>query len=161
VFFVSKSSGGRSKPSKSFRSHGTGGPGDQQSEAPNRRLAMAEREVQQTIAKYLLKDLRDELPGLVTVSKVRMSSDLRNAKVFISVFAPGENEAKLRAEAAKFLQACSAEIQDNLNSELQMRYVPKVTFIADDVIEKVLKVETILHEIGKTNASKKKDITDE
>lgn len=113
-----------------------------------RRIAMAERQVQEVIARYLLRDLKDELPGFVTVSRVTMPADLRTARVYVSVLAPGEDESKLKEEVARFLQKMAAHIQDELASQLQMRYCPKLSFYADETTERVLKIEGMLNQIS-------------
>lgn len=114
-----------------------------------RRVAMAEREVLQCVASHVLRQYQDELPGLVNIARVKMPVDLRTATVFVSIIAPGEDEAALRREAAKFLQHHAGEIQAHVNSQLKMRFVPKLTFKPDDVLEKVLRVEGILHDLKK------------
>lgn len=112
-----------------------------------RRVNRVEKEVQESIAKYLL-DLRGELPGLVTVSKVMMPGDLRTAKVYVSVIAPGQDEAKAREEVVDFLQDQAADIQDFINSELELRFCPKLKFFGDESTGKILKVEKILQNLA-------------
>lgn len=116
-------------------------------------MAMVEREVLQCLASHLVRRYQDELPGLVNVARVKMPVDLRSATVFVSVIAPGSDEGALRKEAAEFLQDRAGEIQAHLNSELKLRYVPKLTFKPDDVLEKVLRVEGILHDLAKKRDS--------
>lgn len=112
-----------------------------------RRVAMAEREVLQCVASHVLREYQDELPGLVNIARVKMPVDLRSATVFVSIIAPGQDEAALRREAAEILQDHAGEIQAHVNSQLKMRFVPKLTFKPDDVLEKVLRVEGILHNL--------------
>lgn len=112
-----------------------------------RRIARVEKEVQQAIAEFLLRDLKNELPGFVTITQVRMSPDLRNARVYVSVLAPGEDESILRRKVAKQLQGLAAEVQSEIGAKLDLRFCPKLTFVADDNTEKVLKVEGILRSL--------------
>lgn len=112
-----------------------------------RRVARVEKEVQQAIAKYVLRDLKDELTGFVSVTQVRMSPDLKNARVYVSVLAPGEDETILRRKTAAALQKMAHEIQEMLGGELDLRFTPKLTFVADENTEQVLKVEGILRNL--------------
>lgn len=117
-----------------------------------RRVTRVEKEVQESIARYLL-DLRGELPGLVTVSKVMMPGDLRTAKVYISVIVPSpdglnQDEAKAREDVVELLQDQAADIQDFINSELELRFCPKLTFYGDESTGKILKVEKILQNLA-------------
>lgn len=105
-----------------------------------RRVARVEREIQQTVAQFLISGFKLPLPGLVTVSRVLMPGDLRTAKVYISVL----GEPKDMDKAVEILQERSFEIQRFIGAELKMRYCPKLTFLPDHNTEQVLKVERIL-----------------
>lgn len=106
-----------------------------------RRVARVEREVQTTIAQFLIRGFKGQLPGLVTVAQVRMPGDLRTAKVYVSVL--GSDEQK--EQALELLQERAFEIQNYIGKELKMRYCPKLTFYPDHTTDEVLKVEKILH----------------
>jgi ribosome-binding factor A len=108
-----------------------------------RRKERVEREIQNTIAQFLIKGFKTPLPGLVTVSAVRMPGDLRTAKVYISVLG-SDND---KSGAMKILEERAFEVQNFIGRELKMRYCPKITFLQDDTTEKVLKIEKILQEL--------------
>lgn len=108
-----------------------------------RRVARVEREIQATIAQFLIRGFKAPLPGLVTVAQVKMPADLRAAKVYISVLgSPADQD-----QALEILQERAFEIQNFIGKELKMRYCPKLTFYPDHTTEQVLKVEKILHEL--------------
>lgn len=108
-----------------------------------RRVARVEREIQATIAQFLIRGFKTPLPGLVTVAQVKMPADLRAAKVYVSVL----GSDKQQEEALEILQERAFEIQNYIGKELKMRYCPKLTFYPDHTTEQVLKVEKILHEL--------------
>jgi len=110
-----------------------------------RRVARVEREVQTTIAQFLVRGFKSALPGLVTVSQVKMPGDLRTAKVYVSVLGSDEEQKT----ALKTLQDRAFEIQNYIGNELKMRFCPKLTFYPDHQTAEVLKVEKILAEIQK------------
>ncbi|WP_413287917.1 30S ribosome-binding factor RbfA [Bdellovibrio sp. HCB337] len=112
-------------------------------ESDGRRVARVEREVQQTIAQFLISGFRSPLPGLVTVARVQMPADLRMAKVYISVL----GEASSLDETVDLLQERAFEIQNYIGKELKMRYCPKLQFFADSNTEQILKVERILADL--------------
>lgn len=108
-----------------------------------RRVARVEREVQATIALFLIRGFKTPLPGLITVASVKMPADLRSAKVYISILgADDQQQATL-----DILKERAFEIQNYIGKELKMRYCPKLVFYADHATEQVLKVEKILHEL--------------
>ncbi|MBS1970498.1 MAG: 30S ribosome-binding factor RbfA [Bdellovibrionales bacterium] len=117
-----------------------------------RRVARVEREVQQSVAQFLISGFKLPLPGIVTVARVRMPGDLRTAKVYISIL----GDPKLLDEAVDLLQDRAFEIQNYLGKELKMRYCPKLTFYPDHETEEILKVEKILQDLDNERKSKSK-----
>ncbi|MBV2169753.1 MAG: 30S ribosome-binding factor RbfA [Bdellovibrio sp.] len=115
-----------------------------------RRVARVEREIQATIAQFLIRGFKVPLPGLVTVAQVKMPADLRAAKVYVSVLG---SEAQ-QEEALELLQERAFEIQNYIGKELKMRYCPKLTFYPDHTTEQVLKVEKILQELDQERKQK-------
>lgn len=109
----------------------------------HRRVARVEKEIQVTVAKYLISGFSRKLPGLVTVANVKMPADLRTAKVYVSVLGSDEDKETV----VEILNERAFEVQNYIGKELKMRYCPKVTFFEDHATEQVLKVEKILQEI--------------
>lgn len=115
-----------------------------------RRVARVEREVQQTIAQFLISGFKSPLPGLVTVARVQMPADLRSAKVYISVL----GEPRELDQVVQLLQGRAFEVQNYLGKELKMRYCPKLQFFADTQTAQILKVEKILQELEAERSTK-------
>ena len=118
-----------------------------------RRIARVEREIQATVAQYLIRALRSELPGIVSVASVKMPGDLRTAKVYISVIGTEEE----RVAVLKLLTARAYEVQNFIGSELKMRYCPKLTFFTDYATDEVVKVDRILAELERERQAKAKE----
>lgn len=117
-----------------------------------RRVARVEKEIQATIAQFLIRGFRSPLPGLVTVAHVKMPADLRTAKVYISVLGSKQDQE----QTLELLQDRAYEIQNFIGKELRMRYCPKLTFFADHTTEELLKVEKILKELEDERQLKEK-----
>lgn len=126
-----------------------------------RRVHRVEKEIREVIGAYLLRGFRGELPGLVSVSRVIVSKDLRTAKVLVTMMvqaavtsSPSEgsaaDEKALRRSydaAIDELQAHASEIQTEINRRLQMKHCPRLTFIYDDGLEHALRIESILRDL--------------
>jgi ribosome-binding factor A len=112
-----------------------------------RRVQRVEKEVQQVLSRFLMGTFKGDLPGIVTVTKVVMPADLRSARVFVSVL---NGEAQQHERAAEMLQERASEMQRYLADNLPLRYTPKLRFEADLSLEKVLKVDRILHDLAKS-----------
>lgn len=131
-----------------------------------RRVARVEREVQSVISTFIIQRLQRELPGLITVARVQIPADLRQARVYVSLLQTNVEElnespqVKVLAEAVKILQSWAPEIQDEIGHKLNMKYLPKLTFFPDESTEKILKVEKIISEISK-NPSQAQSLDDD
>ena len=109
----------------------------------NRRIQKVEKEVRQVIANYLVGQFRGPLRGIVSVSRVVVSKDLRQAKVYITVFGSDED----REVSMEGLEAYAGEIQKEISRRLVMKFCPKLKFFIDEGADKVMKVDSILHEL--------------
>lgn len=116
-----------------------------------RRAQRVQKEVMQIISRFLMGTFKGDLPGILTVTRVTMPADLRQARVEVSILNGTTEQNK---EAAKMLQYRSAEIQRYLADQLPLRYTPKLQFFADQSLEKVLKIDRILHEMSAQNPAK-------
>lgn len=108
-----------------------------------RRIQRVEREVQEQVAQYVIAYMRGELPGLVTIARVRMPGDLRTAKVYVSVLGTDNEKEKV----LELLKGRAGEIQRYIGDQLRMRFCPKLTFFSDDTTDRVIKIDRILKEI--------------
>lgn len=90
---------------------------------PNR-VAKVNSFIQQTIGPILMEFL-NENSGLITVSKVETSRDLRWAKIWISIF--GGNDQKILDQINHNLY----HIQGQLNQKFSTKIVPRLQFFLD------------------------------
>jgi len=85
-------------------------------------------EIQQEISVMLAGELKDpRLAGLATVTEVRVTPDLKQAKVFVSVMGSEAEQASTLAG----LRAAAGFIRHELSERLQMRRAPEVNFVLD------------------------------
>lgn len=117
----------------------------------NRRSLRVEKELQQVIAKYLTRGLNQRLPGLVTVSRVHAGEKIRTAKIFVSVLGSDAD----RERVMEILEDNIYDIQKHVNSQMHMKYIPRISFAEDHGFEHMLKIEGLLHEIHKEKQHKK------
>ena len=93
----------------------------------------------------LLREMKDPRIGFVTVTTVEVSSDLRYAKVFVSVFG---REAQ-QEDALKALRRAQGFVRTELGRRIRLRHTPEVTFVLDRSIGEGARVIRIIDEIGK------------
>jgi len=108
------------------------------SRRPERVAEMVLRELSQ----LLLRDLKDPRLRGVSLTRVRMSDDLRHGRVFFSHL-QGRAQA---AEAAKGFRSARGFIRRQIGRALQLRYTPGFEFEFDPGLESAARVDTLLRE---------------
>ena len=104
-----------------------------------RRVDEAVREV---IADAVARELKDPRVGFVTVTDVKTSHDLRNARVYVSVLgSPEEREASING-----LRSAHGYLQGRIARELGLRRTPTLEFAYDDTTDRALRVDALLRD---------------
>lgn len=88
-------------------------------------------------------ELEDPRVSMVTVTDVRMSENLREARVYFTV-AGTDEEARA---ALKALNHAAPYVRRQVAFELALRHAPQIFFIRDTVEEKAARVDALLQEI--------------
>lgn len=101
--------------------------------------------VKAEITDILLRQVRDPRIQRVTITDVRMSDDLRQAKVY---FVPLGSDA-VTEDVKEGLKRATGFLKRELGKRLQLRYVPDVRFIFDSSFEYGDRIERLLGEIEK------------
>jgi len=94
-----------------------------QSRRPQR-LAL---QIQHEVSLMIGRDLKDRRVGFITVTGVRMTPDLRNARILISVM--GTEEQK--RESMEALNHAAGWIRRELGQRIRMKFLPEIVFHAD------------------------------
>ena len=95
------------------------------------RIGRINEEIQRELSGLLrtLKDPRLQ-SGLLTITHVDTTSDLRYARVFVSALDKSKEK-----EMLKGLKSAGGYLRRELGAALQLRYTPELQFVADDSIE--------------------------
>ena len=95
------------------------------------RIGRINEEIQRELADQLrrLKDPRVSQVGMVSITRVDTTGDLRYSKIYVSVL--DKNQEK---DVLKGLKSASGFLRRELGSRVDLRYTPELQFIADDSI---------------------------
>ena len=95
------------------------------------RINRINEEIQKELSSLLrgVKDPRVQ-GGMVTITRVDTTSDLRYARVFVSVLDKAQEKDVLRG-----LKSAAGWLRRELGAAVQLRYTPELQFAADDSIE--------------------------
>lgn len=111
-----------------------------------RRPEKVAEQVREEIAQIVGYELDDPRVTMVTVTDVRMSDNLREARVFVTVSGT-DDEA---TAALKALRKAAPYVRRQLAFNLSLRHAPDIHFIRDTVEEKAARVDELLREIVPT-----------
>jgi ribosome-binding factor A len=110
-----------------------------------RRIAKVNDAIRREISELLMREIRDpRLGGLLSVTEVVTSADLRHAKVYVSVM--GSEEERKQVEEG--LAAASGFLRRGLGERLKIRYVPELAFFRDDSIERGSHLLELINEVA-------------
>lgn len=98
------------------------------------------------IAVLLLNRVRDPRIRSVTITGIRLSDDLKTAKIYYSVM--GEKNAVGKAQAG--LDSAKGFIKRELGLRMSLRYVPEIRFVYDASLESGSHMDKLFEEIQKT-----------
>jgi ribosome-binding factor A len=104
--------------------------------------------VQQKLAQLFARGLKDPRVGLVTITGVKMSPDLREARVYWTV----HGEISVRKETARGIQAARGWLRREVGATLGLRVVPELHFTYDEAIDRGDRIEQLLREVHEQDA---------
>ncbi len=98
-----------------------------------RRTERLNQLLREEVADLLRRGVKDpRISGLVTITEVDVSPDLRQAKVYVSVLGTEEE----RVSTFRALDAAAHFLQRELRKRLTIRRTPELTFVQDDSMER-------------------------
>ena len=96
--------------------------------------------IQAELSDILLKDIRDPRIGVLTITGVKVSDDLRVAKVFFVEM----GQDTCRKETQDGLKKATSFIRKELGRRLQLRYTPEIIFRMDPSFAYGSRIDRIL-----------------
>jgi ribosome-binding factor A len=99
--------------------------------------------VQQLLGERFARGMRDPRIGLVTITGVKMSPDLREARVYWTVHGDPEQ----RKHTAKGLENARGFLRREIGTELKLRVTPNLHFVYDEAIDRGERIEKLLRQV--------------
>ena len=113
----------------------------------NRRPDRVAEAIREEVATFLAEGVKDpRVVGLVTVTGVDVTRDLRNAKVFVSILG-SESE---RAATLDGLASVASHLRSRIGRALRLRLAPEISFKLDESIARAARIESLLAQINDT-----------
>ena len=99
--------------------------------------------VQELLGELFARGMRDPRIGLVTITGVKMSPDLREARVYWAV----HGEAEQRKQTAKGLEKAKGFLRCEIALHLKLRVTPELHFKYDEAIDRGARIEQLIREV--------------
>lgn len=100
--------------------------------------------IKEEISRLILRSLKDPRIGFVTVTRVRVNDDLRQARIYVSSAQGGKSH---RSETLIGLKSAAGFLRGELTRRLRLRYAPELLFFLDDSLEEDLHLAELLRQI--------------
>jgi ribosome-binding factor A len=109
----------------------------------HKRVLRAAEAIARELGFILDRKMADPRIGMVTVTGVELSDDLRYAKVFVSFL----GDEQQRRDSLRLLRKARKFVRAELSHTLRMRVTPELTFVIDESSQNYIRISSVLKEI--------------
>ena len=112
--------------------------------ADARRADRVAEAIRMEIARFLSEDAKDpRLAGLVTITAVDVTRDLRHARLFISIMGSDSQ----RASTLEALEGMKGHLRTRLSKSMSLRVAPEISFKMDESVARAARIESLLAQV--------------
>ena len=109
------------------------------------RFNRVDEELKKQVSSIIMNDIKDpHLSGLISVTKAKVTPDLRYARVYVSIL-----NAKNIKQDLSILKKSSGLVRNLLAKRMNLRITPEIVFELDDSMEYGARIDSILKDIMK------------
>ena len=113
------------------------------------RIDKVEQLIKEEISSVFLHKMQQPGLGFITITNVKVSPDLKLAKIYLSVF-----EKEKREFVMDRINNKTKFIRTELAHRIRLKFVPEIKFFIDDTQDFVEKIEGLIDRIHKENGNK-------
>jgi ribosome-binding factor A len=113
------------------------------------------QQLQRALSELMRRELRDPRLGMVTLTEVRMSTDLAYATVYYSVLGADA------ATAQSILDEAADRLRGPVGRALGLRHAPELRFVRDELIEEGARLTALINEAVKNDEERRRTQDDE
>ncbi len=100
--------------------------------------------LKEELSELLLREIKDPRIGFVTITGIRVSADLRHARVYVVTHETGEGQQR----TLEGLQSARGYLRGALGRRLRLRYIPDLSFWVDETMEEGFRIQAILKSLN-------------
>jgi ribosome-binding factor A len=110
------------------------------------------RLIKEVVSEAILSHLSDpRITGIVTVTRVAVTPDMRNADVYVSVYAASDSEKDRTFEA---ITHAKSRIQALLAGAMHSKFCPVLRFHKDEQFQKMLETMRLIQQVASEHQDK-------
>ncbi|MBE6054690.1 MAG: 30S ribosome-binding factor RbfA [Clostridium sartagoforme] len=111
----------------------------------NYRGGRINEEVKREISIIIRDEIKDpRMTAMVSITAVKVSKDLRYAKVFVSIFGKNEEE---KNETFAALKSASGYVRREVGQRINLRNTPQIIFELDESISYSMRIEELIDKV--------------
>ncbi len=100
--------------------------------------------IREDVARFIAEGVKDpRVTGLVTVTGVDVTRDLRHARIFVSIM--GTDEEK--TATLEGLRSLAAHLRRRVGRSLRLRIAPELDVVLDPSVARAARIETLLAQL--------------
>jgi ribosome-binding factor A len=109
------------------------------------RMRRVDEAVREVLSDAITTQLKDPRVGFVTVTAVETASDLRRARVYVSVL----GSQSVRKRSMQGLQSAHGILQRAVARELRLKHTPTLEFLYDDTADRGMRIAELIDREGR------------
>ena len=115
------------------------------------RIGRINEEIQRELSALIrtLKDPRVSATGMVSITRVDTTGDLRYSRIYVSALDKSQEK-----DILKGLKSAAGYLRRELGAALRLRYTPELQFIADDSIQYGAHILGLIHEVARKDEAR-------
>ena len=114
------------------------------------RVDRVQEELRHQVSLIMQRELNDSRIGLITITRVDASPDLKNAKIYFTAIKNEKSEEEtFREDTAKALNSSRGFVRRLLAKRIRMKFIPDISFLYDYSDTKDDNIDKIIEKIHK------------
>jgi len=102
--------------------------------------------IHESLSLIFLHKIQDPDLGLITITRIKVSPDIKIANVYLSIY-----EKEKRDYVLKHVESLKGFIRSELAKDLNLRHTPELKFFVDDTLDYVEKINELIKNIKDDN----------
>jgi ribosome-binding factor A len=112
------------------------------------RLLGIEKQMTRIISSALFMEVKNpKITGMVSITKIEVTEDLRYADAFFSVLSVGDNKVDEQV-VLQGLNEVRKLLRKKVAEETNLRYVPEIRVHLDDTVARAIKISNLIDKVN-------------